>query len=142
MAQPKRFLIDRQGNRVGVVLDLTEHERLLAEVEELEAIRAYDAAKATADAARRRAAGRRPPQGRSYPVSILRRAQRELEGPPREVFPPRASGSRGFVVAGVPFGGSNDPLIRERPPGVTIRPLSVTICTYFGRILALGHPRQ
>ena len=51
MAQAERFLVDEQGKRVAVVLDVTEYERLLAQAEELEAIRAYDAAKATADIA-------------------------------------------------------------------------------------------
>jgi hypothetical protein len=49
MAQAERFLVDEQGKRVAVALDVTEYERLLAQAEELEAIRAYDAAKATGD---------------------------------------------------------------------------------------------
>jgi PHD/YefM family antitoxin component YafN of YafNO toxin-antitoxin module len=51
MAQPERFLVDEQGKRVAVVLDVAEYERLLAQVEELEAIRAYDAAKAAGEGA-------------------------------------------------------------------------------------------
>jgi hypothetical protein len=51
MARLERFLVDDRGNRVAVVLDVTEYERLLAQVEELEAIRAYDAANAAAVAA-------------------------------------------------------------------------------------------
>ena len=51
MAQAERFLVDEQGKRVAVVLDVTEYERLLAQAEELEAIRAYDAAKAAGDVA-------------------------------------------------------------------------------------------
>jgi hypothetical protein len=51
MAQAERFLVDEQGRRVAVVLDVTEYERLLAQAEELEAIRAYDDAKAAGDVA-------------------------------------------------------------------------------------------
>ncbi|MGH7893719.1 MAG: hypothetical protein ACREQL_03575 [Candidatus Binatia bacterium] len=51
MARSERFLVDEQGKRVAVVLDVTEYERLLAQAEELEAIRVYDAAKAAGDAA-------------------------------------------------------------------------------------------
>jgi hypothetical protein len=51
MGQLERFLVDDRGNRVAVVLDVAEYERLLAQVEELEAIRAYDTAKAAGDTA-------------------------------------------------------------------------------------------
>ena len=51
MAHSERFLVDEQGKRVAVILDVTEYERLLAQAEELEAIRAYDAAKAAGDVA-------------------------------------------------------------------------------------------
>ena len=46
-----RYLVDEQGRRIGVVLDLAEYERMLEELEELESIRAYDAAKASGDEA-------------------------------------------------------------------------------------------
>lgn len=45
----KRYVVDESGERVGVVLDIAEYRRLLEELEELEAIRAYDAAKASGD---------------------------------------------------------------------------------------------
>jgi hypothetical protein len=51
MAQTERFLVDDQGKRIAVVLDVNEYERLLAQAEELDAIRAYDAAKAAGDVA-------------------------------------------------------------------------------------------
>jgi hypothetical protein len=51
MSQAERFLVDEQGRRVAVVLDVAEYERLLAQAEELEAIRAYDTAKAAGDVA-------------------------------------------------------------------------------------------
>jgi PHD/YefM family antitoxin component YafN of YafNO toxin-antitoxin module len=47
----ERFLIDEEGHRVGVLLDIADYERLLEELEELDAIRAYDAAKASGDEA-------------------------------------------------------------------------------------------
>jgi hypothetical protein len=47
----KRYVVDENGERVGVVLDIAEYRRLLDELEELEAIRAYDAARASGDEA-------------------------------------------------------------------------------------------
>lgn len=46
---PKQFVVDDQGNRVGVLLGMREYERVLDELEELESIHAYDAAKASGD---------------------------------------------------------------------------------------------
>ena len=43
----ERFIVDEKGNRVGVVLDMKDYQKLLEELEELESIRAYDAAKAS-----------------------------------------------------------------------------------------------
>ena len=51
MARAERFLVDEQERRVAVVLDVVDYEQLLAQIEELEAIRAYDAAKASRDEA-------------------------------------------------------------------------------------------
>lgn len=45
----ERYVVDNQGMRVAVLLDIGEYERLLEELEELDAIRAYDAAKANGD---------------------------------------------------------------------------------------------
>jgi PHD/YefM family antitoxin component YafN of YafNO toxin-antitoxin module len=45
----ERFIVDEQGNRVGVLLGIDEYHHLLEELEELESIRAYDRAKAQAD---------------------------------------------------------------------------------------------
>jgi len=47
----ERYIVDEKGNRVGVVLDIEDYHKLLAELEELESIRAYDAAKASGDEA-------------------------------------------------------------------------------------------
>jgi hypothetical protein len=46
----ERYLTDERGERIGVVLDLGDYRRLLDEIEELESIRAYDAAKASGEA--------------------------------------------------------------------------------------------
>lgn len=49
MANGERFVTDGDGNRLAVLLEIKEYEELLAELEELESIRAYDAAKASGD---------------------------------------------------------------------------------------------
>jgi len=43
--------VDEQGNQVVVLLDIRGYRRIIEELEELEAIRAYDAAKASGDEA-------------------------------------------------------------------------------------------
>ena len=45
----ERYIVDEKGNRVGVVLDIEDYHKLLAELEELESIRSYDAAKASGE---------------------------------------------------------------------------------------------
>jgi hypothetical protein len=40
----ERYITDEQGNRIGVLLDIEEYQKLLEESEELDAIRAYDLA--------------------------------------------------------------------------------------------------
>ena len=45
----QRFLVDEGGDRVAVLLDIDEYRHLLAELEDLDSIRAYDAAKAAGD---------------------------------------------------------------------------------------------
>lgn len=47
----EQYLTDRDGNRVKVVLDLEQFQQMLEELEELDDIRAYDAAKASGDEA-------------------------------------------------------------------------------------------
>ena len=51
MSVRERYVVDEKGTRVGVLLDIDEYRRLLEELEELAAIRAYDAAKASGDEA-------------------------------------------------------------------------------------------
>ncbi len=45
----ERYVVDENGSRVGVLLGIDDYRRLLEELEELESIRAYDAAKASKD---------------------------------------------------------------------------------------------
>lgn len=47
--EASRFITDSNGNRIGVILDLERYEELLDALEELEDIRAFDAAKAMPD---------------------------------------------------------------------------------------------
>jgi PHD/YefM family antitoxin component YafN of YafNO toxin-antitoxin module len=52
MAIPKhQFVVDDSGKKKAVILDIAEYQKLIEEAEELEAIRAYDAAKAAGDEA-------------------------------------------------------------------------------------------
>ncbi len=45
----EKYLVDENGNQIAVVLDLADYKKLLEELEELDAIRAYDTAKASED---------------------------------------------------------------------------------------------
>ena len=45
----ERYVVDEKGKRVGVVLDPKVYQRILAALEELESLRAYDAAKKSRD---------------------------------------------------------------------------------------------
>ncbi len=47
----ERYVVDDQGNRISVILDVADYQELLEDLEELESIRAYDAAKASGDQA-------------------------------------------------------------------------------------------
>jgi hypothetical protein len=47
----ERFLVDEKGRRLGVLLDIGEYQKILEDLEELESIRAYDAAKASGEEA-------------------------------------------------------------------------------------------
>jgi hypothetical protein len=46
-----KYITDRQGRRIGVVLPLAEYKKLLSDLEELDSIRAYDEALASGDKA-------------------------------------------------------------------------------------------
>ena len=41
----EHYVVDQKGNCVGVLLDIQHYEQLLEELEELDCIRAYDAAR-------------------------------------------------------------------------------------------------
>ena len=43
----EHYVVDEIGNRVAVVLDISDYYKLLEELEELESICAYDAAKSS-----------------------------------------------------------------------------------------------
>ena len=45
----ERFVVDEKGNKTAVVLSINDYERILEELEELDAIRAFDAAKTSGD---------------------------------------------------------------------------------------------
>jgi hypothetical protein len=45
----ENFIVDENGSRIGVVLDIADYRKLLEDLEELDAIRAYDEAKASGD---------------------------------------------------------------------------------------------
>ena len=45
----EKYVVDEKGNPVSVLLDIRVYRKILEELEELEAIRAYDAAKASGD---------------------------------------------------------------------------------------------
>jgi hypothetical protein len=47
----ENFIVDENGSRVGVVLDIADYRKLLEDLEELDAIRAYDGARAAGDEA-------------------------------------------------------------------------------------------
>ena len=47
----ERFVVDDQGNRISVVLDIADYQELLEELEELESLRAYDRPKASGERA-------------------------------------------------------------------------------------------
>jgi PHD/YefM family antitoxin component YafN of YafNO toxin-antitoxin module len=50
-AKEKRYITNDRGEKVGVILDMEDFEKMLEDTEELESIRAYDAAKASEDEA-------------------------------------------------------------------------------------------
>jgi PHD/YefM family antitoxin component YafN of YafNO toxin-antitoxin module len=51
VANNERYVVDEHGNRQSVLLSIEDYQHLLEELEELESIRAYDAAKASGDEA-------------------------------------------------------------------------------------------
>jgi len=51
MAAREQYVVDQNGNRTAVLLDVQYYHELLAALEEIESIRAYDVAKASDDEA-------------------------------------------------------------------------------------------
>jgi len=49
LAFKEQYIVDEVGNKTGVILNIEDYKRLLEELEELEAIRAYDKAKVSND---------------------------------------------------------------------------------------------
>ena len=47
----ERFVVDKNGKRTAVLLDIEEYQKLLQGLEELDSLKAYDAAKASQDEA-------------------------------------------------------------------------------------------
>jgi hypothetical protein len=47
--KPKKYVTNRRGQKVGVVLDIEDYKKMLADIEELESIRPYDAANDSGD---------------------------------------------------------------------------------------------
>jgi hypothetical protein len=45
----ERYVVDENGNRISVIIDIDDYRKLLEELEELECIRVYDLAKASKD---------------------------------------------------------------------------------------------
>jgi hypothetical protein len=45
MQLKEKYVTDEKGNRIGVLLDIADYEKLLEQLEELDAIRTYDTAK-------------------------------------------------------------------------------------------------
>ncbi|PYV15363.1 MAG: hypothetical protein DMG21_15255 [Acidobacteria bacterium] len=48
-ADERKYLVDTNGNRIGVVLNIADYEQLLENTEELESIRAFDRAKSSGE---------------------------------------------------------------------------------------------
>jgi len=43
----ERYVVDENGNKTGVILDIKDYQRILEDLEELDSVRAYDSARAT-----------------------------------------------------------------------------------------------
>ena len=47
--RPKKYVTNRRGQKVGVVLNINDYKKMVVDIEELDSLRAYDAAKASGD---------------------------------------------------------------------------------------------
>ncbi len=51
MNMNENFVVDKEGHKIGVFLDMKTYERIMEELEELEDIRAFDEAREAKDEA-------------------------------------------------------------------------------------------
>ena len=51
MSKARKFLTNKRGEKVSVILDIEEYRKMMHDLEELEAIRAYDVAKSSGEPA-------------------------------------------------------------------------------------------
>jgi PHD/YefM family antitoxin component YafN of YafNO toxin-antitoxin module len=49
MTEPTQFLINEKGEKIAVVISIAEYEKIREELEDLEDIRAFDAAEASGE---------------------------------------------------------------------------------------------
>ena len=49
MKEPTQFLTNEKGERIAVVISIAEYEELLEDLEDLQAVREYDEAKASGE---------------------------------------------------------------------------------------------
>jgi len=49
MKEPTQFLTNEKGERIAVVISIAEYEELLEDLEDLQAVREYDEAKAAGE---------------------------------------------------------------------------------------------
>ncbi len=49
MKKPTRFLTNEKGEKIAVVIEMKEYEELLEELEDLQAVREYEEAKASGE---------------------------------------------------------------------------------------------
>jgi hypothetical protein len=49
MTAPRQFLTDEKGEKIAVVISIQEYEELLEELEDLQAVREYEEAKASGE---------------------------------------------------------------------------------------------
>jgi hypothetical protein len=47
--EKERYVVDESGTRLSVLLDIEDYQKILEELEELDSIRTFDAAKASGD---------------------------------------------------------------------------------------------
>ncbi len=47
VSEKEQFVVDEAGERVAVILNIAEYNKILDELDELDSIKAYDTAKAT-----------------------------------------------------------------------------------------------